>query len=336
MRRTAWIWIALLLSVGVVAAQSKDDPFKVRVVPESVIVRLLPDFNAEPVASVFKDDPLLVVSRNLDGTWFEVRRPGRLTNLGWVFQRMIKGTFKPEDLPLGDLKTGVTGPTPLASAPRFGVYLLEGLALREGPSFSARRILNIPPLVTVPVLERNQNATWLRVNYFGNEGWIAGFATRKPANIMEVPEAKGLPPLETIEVVIIPVEIQQAQIDRLRLFIYDHRDDAVALEHFWWSVFRGEIMPCNPPADVPLYPYSDEDVRQLPELGRYTPRLATAVDYINKSIAPLRKCGVVSPEIVGQARDYAINARIIFDSTLKTLELLERDVVQARRPRGSR
>jgi hypothetical protein len=334
MMRKSWIVAVLfLLLASGAAARAGDNPFRVVVAPESVFARALPDFNAEAVASLFKNDPLLVISRNLDGTWFEVRRPGRMTNLGWVFSKMITvdDSFRPELLPLGDLTTGVIGPAPLSKAPTFGVYLLEGLTLHEGPSLKSKRIIDLPPLVTVPVLERNQNATMLHINYLGYDGWIAGFAARKPDNIMDAPQAKGLPPLETIEVVIIPVEIQQAQIDRLRNFMSDRRDNAEALEHFWWSVFRGEIMPCNPPPEVPRYPYSEEDVRELPELQRYTPRLATAVDFLNKSIAPLHQCGVVSPETVGNARDYAINARVIFESSLESLAVLERDVVQARR-----
>ena len=70
------------------------------------------------------------------------------------------------------------------------------------------------------------------------------------------------------------------------------------------------------------------DVRELPELQRYTPRLATAIDYLNKAIDPLTICGVLSPDLVGDARDDAINARIIFNATLDQLDNLEENIIR--------
>jgi hypothetical protein len=124
------------------------------------------------------------------------------------------------------------------------------------------------------------------------------------------------------------VEIQQAQVDRLRAFTILHRDLAFVLEGFWWDVFRGAVKPCEPPAAVTEYDYADQDVRELPELQRYTPRLATAIDYLNAAIDPLTICGVLSPDLVGDARDDAINARIIFNATLDQLDNLEENIIR--------
>jgi hypothetical protein len=313
------------------AAFAQDNNFIVRVRAESAIVRIAPSVDAQPSASVFRDDRLQVVSRNLDGLWFEVRRIGRLTNLGWIFGKVIEWDFHPEDLPLGDFVTGVIGPSPLTYRPQFGATLLEGASLRESPTRTGRFIRNVPPLVTIPVLERNQDGSWLHVNYLGYDGWIAGFTVRRTPNVLDIPEAAGLPALETLPVVIIPVEIQQAQIDRLREFILARREMAYNLEIFWWAVFRGEVMPCDAPEAVSKYPYTAEDVRELPELQRYTPRLGTAIDYLNDALAPFEHCGVTSPQTVIEARDGAINARVIFDATLDLVDILEKDVVQARR-----
>ncbi|MBZ0287841.1 MAG: hypothetical protein K8I30_09525, partial [Anaerolineae bacterium] len=188
---------------------------------------------------------------------------------------------------------------------------------------------NIPPLVTIPVIERNQNGTWLHVNYMGYDGWVIGYAARTP-DVLAIPEAPGLPPLETIAVIVIPVEIQQEQIDRLRVFITENRDIAIVLESFWWDVFRGAVKPCEPPAAVLAYSYSDQDVRELPELGRLVPRVTDGIDYINKSIEPLSRCGVLSPDVVSDARDDAINAKVILNAELERLAGIE-DIVQSRR-----
>jgi hypothetical protein len=92
-------------------------------------------------------------------------------------------------------------------------------------------------------------------------------------------------------------------------------------------------MPCDIPADIEQYRYSPQDVRELPELGRYVPRLGDAVNYLDKAINPLKTCGVISPQTVVIARDSAINAHIIYTESLSSLAELERNVVQARRPR---
>jgi len=321
--------LSLLLAVGFARAQEQEaDPFTARVKVDSAFARIAPSEDAEAAASLFRDDRVEVVSRSLDGSWFEVRRPGRLTNLGWVFNKMLDWDFLPENLPLGDLVTGLTGPTPLTAAPAFAGYLLEGPSLRERPSFKGAVITAIPPLITIPIIERNQNGTWLHVNYLGYDGWIAGFLVRRLPNLMDIPEAANLPALETIPVVIIPVAIQQAQVDRLRAFTLLHRDLAQVLQNFWWDVFRGAVKPCEPPAAVTEYDYADQDVRELPELQRYTPRLATAIDFLNAAIDPLTICGVLSPDLVGDARDAAINAHIIFDATLEQLVNLEDNIIR--------
>jgi hypothetical protein len=328
-RLIALALLVFALGVSIINAQEAK-PFIALVKVDSAFARVAPTEDAEAAASLFRDDRLQVVSRNLDGSWFEVRRPGRLTNLGWVFNKMLDWDFLPENLPLGDIVTGVTGPSPLLEAPDFAGYLLEGPALRDRPSFKGLTITTIPPLITIPILERNQNGTWLHVNYLGYDGWIAGFLIRRLPNLMDIPEAANLPALETIPVVVIPVEIQQAQVDRLRAFTIEHRDFAIVLESFWWDVFRGAVKPCEPPAAVTEYAYGEQDVRELPELQRYTPRLATAIDYLSTSIDPLTICGVLSPDLVGDARDAAINARIIFDATLQQLTNLEDNIIRGK------
>lgn len=324
--------IALCIYGVDVFAQTDAHDFIGTVKVESAFARVWPDFEAEATASVFKDEKLEAISRNLDGTWFEVRRPGRLNNLGWIYSGTIRWDFSPELLPLGDLTTGVIGPTPLLQAPEHAIYLLEGPILRTQPLRRAPRVsVQVPPQVTLPVLARNQDGSWLFVNYLGYQGWIIAFVGRDLPNVLDVPEASNLPPLESVPTVIIPVELQQAQIDRARAFIQERYGYATELEQFWWRVFRGEVMPCDAPPEFAYYPYSEADVQQLPELQRYTPRLAEAIDYLMAARQPLLDCGVISPQRTRRARDNAINARLIFDATLEALDNLEKNTVQFRR-----
>lgn len=294
---------------------------------ESAFVRATPDFDGERIASVFEGEYLEVVSRNLDGQWFEVRRPNHMAALGWAFENVLAWDFLPESLPLGDYVTGVAGPTPITSRTDFAVYMQEGAALRSQPDRNGEIVRNLPPLVTLPVIARNQNGSWLQVNYLGYQGWVVSFTTRELGNVLSFPEAAHLPPLAVPDFPVIPPEIQLAQINRLRAYIDERMGLARSLETFWWRVFRGEVMPCDAPPELTGYQFTLQDVRELPELERELPRLDQAVAYINTAIDILNDCGVIRPEDVIEARNSAINARVIFDAALERLETLE-EIIQ--------
>lgn len=330
------IAVTLLLAVLTISIWAQDDAPVGVVDVDSAFARVLPDFDAEPTASLFEDERVEIVGRNLDGQWFLVRRPARLNTLGWMFHEILDydDELRPENLPLADITTGVVGPTPLTEATPFGAYLLGELNLRDSPTRTGQRLRTIPALRTIPILERNRDGSWLKVNYFGYEGWISGFSVRRLPNLMDIPEAVGIPLPESLTVVIIPIELQQAQIDRLRQFASDRRAYAYNLELFWWSVFRGEIMPCSAPPEVANYPYSTQDLIELPELGRYMPQLNEGTEYLTASRSALLVCGVVRPDDVYSARNSAINAKVIYDATLERLDILENEINQ-RRPRST-
>jgi hypothetical protein len=321
--------IVVLCASSVTVAQDEGEIFRVEVRVESTFARIAPSPEAEPVASLFDNEWLDVVGRNLDGIWFEVRRPDRLTNLGWVFSEMLEDwEFRVEDLPLTDMTTGILGPAPLAQDPGFAVHVLENVVMRRAPSLQAERITTVPHSVTIPLLARNQDGSWLQVNYLGYEGWIVGFTTRELPDVMVLPLALGLTPLTTLQVETIPLEIQLAHLNRLRDFLVWHHRVASDLANFWWLVSQGEIVPCNPPALVSEYLISLQDVRELPELHRHVPRVNEGIEYLNAAIEPLQNCGVLTPRAVTDARNAAINAGVIFDATLDQLDTLEESITQ--------
>lgn len=304
--------------------------FIAEVAVESVFVRSLPSLDVEAAASLFDDEWIEVIGRNGDGLWFYVRRPNRVSPLGWVLAEYLNWDFYPERLPLADFATGVVGTQPLTRLEPFAAYTLEGAILRSQPTRTGQNLGSVPPLRAVPILARNQDGSWLLANYFGVQGWISASAVRHSLPLDALYEPADLPPLDA-PVVLIPVEIQQAQIDRLRSFIGDRIGLAGGLEAFWWGVYRGETMPCAAPEQVMYYPFTEADVRELPELQRYAPQLARAIDYLALARAPLLDCGVIAPAVTVDARNAAINARVIFDATLDRLVLLERNIVQAGR-----
>jgi hypothetical protein len=293
---------------------------------ESVFLREIPSPDAPAVASVFRDDPLEIIGRNADGTWFEVARPGRGA-AGWVFGELLDTDVQPEFLPITDTTTGVTGPVPIPEDAQFGVFIVEGVALRTLPDRQrGERILNIPPSVTVPVVARYRDGAWLKVNYLGTEGWIIGFVIRERDGILDLPEETGLLPGDdgpAISVRVIPPEVQLEKLQEIRTFTESRLVVATDLANFWFLVQQGEVLPCNPPPTVDAYRYGGEDVQILPEIDRYAPRLNEGVDFLNESVDVLSRCGVVDPNDVNAARNDAINARIIMENTLIQLDNLE-------------
>ncbi len=295
---------------------------------ESAFIRAAPSLDSPLSASAFRDDVLLVVGRNLDGKFFEVARPYRPdASLGWVSIEVIDYEFLPEQLPLTDIETGVQGDNPLASPVDYGVFVNEGVALRTLPSVQlGDRQLNIPPNVVVPVLGRYRDGEWLLVNYLGTEGWIVGFATRQREDILTVPEIVGILPAEaevSFQTEIISPEVQMAQLERARDYATSRTNLAREVEAFWWLVQQGEVMPCDPPPAVEAYFLSTRDVIELPELDRYIPRMNEGVDLLNESVDVLGQCGVIDPFVVVEARNNAINAKVILDNTLVQLDNLE-------------
>jgi len=224
--------LLVLLALLTFSASAQSDNMGI-VNADSAFARVLPAFNADPSASLFEDERVEIVGRNLNGLWFLVRRPARLNTLGWMFHELLDYDLFPETLPLMDISTGVVGPTPLTEATPFGGYMLAEVNLRDSPSRRGVRIGLVPVLNTVPITARNNDGSWIKINYLGYEGWVSGFAIRRLPNMMDIPEAEGIPQSELPPVVVIPIEIQQAQIDRLRQFTTDRRAYAFNLELFW-------------------------------------------------------------------------------------------------------
>jgi hypothetical protein len=317
--------VFLLLLLIPLPVRAQRDTFIATVQVNSAFAHVAPSADSDRTASVFEDQELEVMGRNIDGTWFEVRRAGRLTSLGWLSIDYLDFDFLPENLPLTNLTVGIDGPETLAADPGFALYMVSGAVLRVSPDRTAARVGPgaVPRFVTVPVLERNRDGTWVRVYYRGYTGWLSTFTGRDMPNVMAVPEAPNIPLPETANIVIIPPEIQMEQLNRMREFITPRRALAENLEVFWLMVLRGEIMPCDPPESVTMYEFGPEDVRELPELQRYDPQLGDAVTALNESLAVLQNCGVIGVREVRVAHAAAINARIMFAAVSDRLDTLE-------------
>jgi hypothetical protein len=291
---------------------------------ESGFVRALPTTDSEVVSNVFEDNALIVVGRNLDGTWFQVRRPGRMNNLGWISRNLVMFQFLVEDLPLTDFTTGLEGTTVLTADPGYAVYIVQGAILRDIPLRSGVEIMTLPFNIVVPVIARNQTGSWLQVNYLGTEGWVSIVNVRQtPENVETIPLGKNLPVLSDAPVLIVPPELQMEQLERFRDYIREQEEMTHALEHFWSDVLEGEVMPCEPPSFARDYLYSSQDERQLPELEYLVPRVSEARQRINASIQAMYTCGAKNTLVILGARSDALNARIILQNAMFLTDYVE-------------
>lgn len=321
------LWLVFVMSLTTLQAQAIN-PFQVEITVESAFTRVVPSPEATRASSVFIGDRLIAIGRNADGSWLEVQRPGIGTKIGWITREFLDYEFDVAALPLTDGVTGLTGTTPVVDEYGVSIYTQYEATLRSEPNVRSAAITIVPFNLVLPALERYPDQTWVKVNYRGNVGWIAGFLVTYPANIKDLPVTPGVEGIGGFVIEIIPPEVQYAQVQRLREFVTYRRDLAANLAGFWAVVKRGEIVPCEPPGFIrEEYEANFQDYKELPELRRYLPRLNVGIDHLNYSIETLQPCGVYTAAEVDKAYANAVNARIIFDVNLDQLDNLEENII---------
>lgn len=330
MRKLLIILFLATFSLTIQAQEPESTPdmpidsndFVLNVFVDSAFIRELPTRDSEPVGSVFEGDSLVAVGRNIDGTWFQVRKPFQNAAVGWISRTLVSYTFSVGDLPLTDLTTGLVGGEPVFNT-GVSVFILTEAALRAEPDLDAERIGIVPIMVTIPVVERTADSNWLRVNYLGTTGWIAEFLTSTEDNLADVPVLPAAQ-VDTISLEIIPIEVQIGQAVRFQEYLLPIRDVADEVANFWGTLSTGEIIPCNPPAGgFTTYPYTQRDLVELPELRRHVRRIPRAINDLNASIDTMQRCGVYLPEEISGAYAQAINARVIIDAAIEGMQGVE-------------
>jgi len=312
-------------------AQEEDNPFRVSVDPESAVIRSLPSRSeGEFIASAFRSDVFEAVGINLDGTWFLVRRPGRVSNIGWMSRTVLDFDFMPETLPLADTQTGATGDFILTSDTGFSAFTLAEVNLRVQPRDGTQVITRAPFGVVLPILERDRLGDWFLVTYLGTTGWVNAINLRGITSFDAVPIASGLPEIPQATTFVIPLTVQLDEIQEFHDYLTTQNNFANELADFWDQVFNFEVMPCQPPEFVQNYLFTQDDERAFPELEFLVPRLDTATEFINASIDPLYECGVKSTPLVIEAKNNATNASIIYSATLSTIAGIEAEITANR------
>jgi hypothetical protein len=327
MKRAIMLLLCFLALTQSVSGQqtTERDRNWLTVVVDSVFVREFPTQESDFVASRFEADRLEAVGRNADGTWFQVVRPYSETIIGWISRSTVIYDFEITLLPITDFVTSVTGTTPIVDT-GVSVFIVQNARLRADPFRDEVILAILPNSITVPVLARTEAGDWLQVNYNGLVGWVAEFLTRTVNDVAALPVIVSPRTGSTAAVTVIPVEIQIAQINRLRDFINGPLQASNQLSSRIYAVTTGLIVPCTPIADVfPSYVYTAQDVRELPELGRYGPTLNQAIDDINEAVALIGDCGVYTEAELANATGLLPGG--FLSSLLYTLDNLETTIL---------
>jgi len=331
--RQMWIVMVILLCSSVVFGQAESDTasvdvndnsdaLSIRVLFESAFIRELPLETGTAVASVFENDFLDAIGRNADGTWIQVRRPGREISLGWIARRLIVINFDVTLLPLTDVEAGLIGDEPIIDI-GYAIFIPSDSFLRDDAVNNANEILVIPASSTVPVLERTQDLRWVKVNYLGVIGWVSAFNFISSIDLSVLPVAPETQrALANIE--IIPPEVQMAQAIRLRTYTQPLYDISNEVAIFWGRLLEGEVRQCAPPTgNYAMIQIVPRDIVELPELRGASRLLPVALADLNASIETMQRCGVYSANELSRAYAQALNARLIFNSTLSQMENVE-------------
>lgn len=317
--------IVVFMGLLTVRAQALPE-YTLQVVVDSAFLRAAPAQDAPAVSSVFENDSLVAVGRNVDGEWLQVKRPGSRDAAGWIARKLVLFTFEVGRLPITDLTTGVTGSTPVVDT---GTAVLTAgeVIQHSAPERSAPQVGIIPMLRTVPVVERTPNNQWLKVNYRGTVGWVAVFLVVSSADLNAVPispEYAADPQYAAYE--IIPPEVQLAQADRLLAYIQWVGETAAGVANYWRMLSRGETMPCNPPGDAAYFVMTARDLVELPELRRQERNLQQAVDDLNAAIDAMRRCGVYRQFEIREAYSKALNAQALLRVVAQRMENVRKQI----------
>jgi hypothetical protein len=326
MKKMGFLFLLFLCCALPVFGQEKRE-YVLQVVPDSAFLRVVPDAEAEAAASVFANDSLVAVGRNIDGEWIEVRRPGRLTGGGWIARRLTSFTFDVALLPITDLETGLIGPDPVIDT-GFSILTISEGTLRATPFRHGTQLDIIPVNMTLPVVERTPDNQWLKINFRGTEGWLAEYETRSSADLNLIaisPEYAGDPAYAAL--VTIPPEVQIEHIDDLVTYLQPIETVTADVVHYWKMLSLGETMECLPPAGgYQDYPATAQDIVELPELRRQRRILTQAIVDINLSIQAMQRCGIYTESEISQAYADGLNALTIFRLVMLRMENLRESI----------
>jgi hypothetical protein len=332
MRRRWWgiifvFMFSLMMGSASLASAQQENVLQIAV--ESAFVRALPDEDSTPMASVFANESLIAIGRNMDGTWLQVQRPFNQTILGWLDRRLATFTFEIAGLPLTDFTTGVSGADPVVDTGFALLTISNETPLRAAPDRDAETLALLPYSLTLPIVERTPNLQWIRVNYRGTLGWLPVFLISTTAVIGDVPISPEYSDDASFEAfTVVTLEQQIAQADRLIAFIAPLNATAAELAVYWEAMLNGDTLECLPrDAGIADFVATPEDIQQLPEMRGQLRLLRQAVADLNAALETTQTCGLLPISTVNEANANTLNALTIFRIVLNRITAVRDELV---------
>lgn len=175
---SSFIFIIVILSLMVpvpgALAQSPEQAGVTATTTANLRLRSGPSTSFADLGTVPHSTQLEVLGRDEDSNWLYVEHDG---TRGWVagWHTNIAGLLSSVPVVEAD-GTGAAAPS---AAPAAATGLVAtprvNLRLRAGAGTGFRQIGSVQSGTAVPVLEESADGQWLRVQYDGTEGWIAGW-----------------------------------------------------------------------------------------------------------------------------------------------------------------
>jgi uncharacterized protein YraI len=139
--------------------------------------------NTTILTKIFQGQTYAIVGRNAAGNWLQLNVNG---TIGWVNAAFVI-TANAANVPVVDETP--TQPQPTAQPTGFTITTLANLNLRTAPATNSTSLVIIPRGQSATVVGRNTNASWLRVTYNNQTGWVSAafVSANPPLDLAQIP-----------------------------------------------------------------------------------------------------------------------------------------------------
>lgn len=146
-------------------------------------VRSGPGVGFPEIGVLGRDDGVIILGRNFDGSWLNITLPNGTS--GWVNRGFIRTSVDVSTLPVTDAGQG--GGAPVPTGP-YGTVTTGVLNVRYGPAASFGVITRLTQGQVVTLGGRNAAGTWVYINIpAGASGWVNALYVRPSVPINSLP-----------------------------------------------------------------------------------------------------------------------------------------------------
>jgi len=178
------ILLTILISIpatGVLAAEPAYQGTVTVTALDYVKIRSGPGAEYEQIGQLPIGETVPLIGKSVDGTWYFFEYNG---TRGWGSYAYLRVNGDINSVPVvsaANTSAAVQGTaTPLAR-----------LRARSGPGADFTQVTTAEPLITVPVLGRNNDGSWILIDVNGVTGWVAARYCEVDRDVMSLPVVEG-------------------------------------------------------------------------------------------------------------------------------------------------